>query len=195
MNSNGQSDFNSNSQNRLKPIVQSDFNLNSHSRLKPNVQSDFNSNSQNRLKPNVQSDFNLNSNSRLKPIVQSDFNSNSQKRLKPNGQTDFSSNSQKRLKPNVQSDFNSNSKNDLNAQIVETTTISIISSTATKSQNQSVEETQNSAANVKFFDLSKPLEPESKYQRIKCRKSARVAATQTKLCVHDIDKDVHVHDI
>lgn len=57
------------------------------------------------------------------------------------------------------------------------------------------EVTQDLNANVRLFNLSKDFVPESTYIPIRCKKSARIADTQTTLCVHDIAKDVHVKSL
>lgn len=46
-------------------------------------------------------------------------------------------------------------------------------------------------ANVKIFNLNKPLEPNDTYAPIICRKSAHFQVT-TSLCIHDVQKDIHV---
>ena len=53
-------------------------------------------------------------------------------------------------------------------------------------------ETSDNDKAVKIFDLSKPLEPESDYKPIACRASQNIQNTVCTLCVHDIQKDVHV---
>lgn len=54
-----------------------------------------------------------------------------------------------------------------------------------------VQEIQEVKANVNEFKLSQPLLPANIYDPIQCRKSA-VYFVSTTLCVHDINKDVHV---
>ena len=44
---------------------------------------------------------------------------------------------------------------------------------------------------VDIFDLGTALNPAKTYEKIQCRKSS-VLVVQTMLCVHDINKDVHV---
>jgi hypothetical protein len=43
---------------------------------------------------------------------------------------------------------------------------------------------------VKIYDLTKDLP--SDWNVIVCRKSAKIQNTQTTLCVHDLENDVHV---
>ena len=54
-----------------------------------------------------------------------------------------------------------------------------------------INDSANSNKSVIVIDLSSPLEPKSLYEPIKCRKSAYFIV-RTTLCVHDLDKDIHV---
>ncbi len=54
------------------------------------------------------------------------------------------------------------------------------------------EPVQTTKPNINIFDLNQNLEPTLVYSHIKCRKSAKIANTQTTLCVHNIVNDVHV---
>ena len=47
--------------------------------------------------------------------------------------------------------------------------------------------------NVKIFDLSQSLKPNSSYNSIPCRDSLKIIV-QTKICVHDLNKDKHVSE-
>ncbi len=54
-----------------------------------------------------------------------------------------------------------------------------------------INDSANSNKSVIVIDLTSQLEPKSLYEPIKCRKSAYFIV-RTTLCVHDLDKDIHV---